>query len=140
MIKFEAEFKCKTKQEVINALQHIIDRLECDFVCGYLTDVDAEGDWGCAEEEKFDYEEDNTPRIIESDNGILFIEDDERGLLELYPLKKDDVFIGNNVFWIDPCYWRGEEHTSHWGTITDVRGEIIELDNGTEVTIDELYW
>lgn len=140
MIKFETEFKCKTKQEVINALQHIIDRLECDFVCGYLTDVDAEGDWGCTEEEKFDYEEDNTPRIIESDNGILFIEDDERGLMELYPLKKDDVFIGNNVFWIDPCYWRGEEHTSHWGTITGVRGEIIELDNGTEVTIDELYW
>lgn len=54
MVKFEAEFECKTKQEVIYALQHIIDRLECDFVCGYLTDVSAEGDWGCTGEEEFD--------------------------------------------------------------------------------------
>ena len=51
MIKFETEFECKTEQEVIYALQHIIDRIECGFVCGYLTDADAEGDWGMTEEE-----------------------------------------------------------------------------------------
>lgn len=78
-------------------------------------------------------------KIIEI-NDHLFAEDDERGLVELYPLDKDDVFIDNDVFWIDPCYWRGDEHTSRWAEITDIRGEIIELDNGTEVTIDELYW
>lgn len=78
-------------------------------------------------------------KIIEMDNR-LFADDDERGLIDLCPLDKDNVFIGNDVFWIDPCYWSGHEHTSRWGTITDIRGEIIELDNGTEVTINELYW
>lgn len=52
MIKFEAEFECKTEQEVIYALQHIIDRIECGYVCGYLTDVTAEGDWGMSGEEE----------------------------------------------------------------------------------------
>lgn len=77
-------------------------------------------------------------KIIEM-NGKIFAED-ERGLVHLWPLDKDDVFIGNDVFWIDPCYWDGYEHTSRWGTITDIRGEIIELDNGTETYINELYW
>lgn len=54
MVKFEAEFECKTRQEVIYTLLHIIDRLECDFICGYLTDTNAEGDWGCTGEEEFD--------------------------------------------------------------------------------------
>lgn len=52
MIKFEAEFECKTEQEVIYALQHIIDRIESGYVCGYLTDADAEGDWGMIGEEE----------------------------------------------------------------------------------------
>lgn len=52
MIKFETEFECKTEQEVIYALQHIIDRIESGFVCGYLTDADAEGDWGMSGEEE----------------------------------------------------------------------------------------
>ena len=46
MIKFEAEFECRTNDEVVNALQEIINRIEQGYVCGYLTDVDAEGDWG----------------------------------------------------------------------------------------------
>ena len=71
-------------------------------------------------------------------NDHLFAEDDERGLVDLYPLK--EVAIGDEVFWIDPCYWNGQEHTSRWAEVTDIRGEIIELDNGTEVTINELYW
>ena len=71
-------------------------------------------------------------------NGNLFADDDERGLVHLYPVKK--VVVGDEVFWIDPCYWRGEEHSSKWGVVTDIRGEIIELNNGTETTIDELYW
>lgn len=77
-------------------------------------------------------------KIIEI-NDRLFVEDDERGMVELfYPLNK--VAIGDEVFWIDPCYWRGDEHASKWGVVTDIRGEIIELNNGTEVTIDELYF
>lgn len=76
--------------------------------------------------------------IIEID-GHLFAEDNERGLVELLcPLRK--VAVGDEVFWIDPCYWRGDEHSSKWGIVTDVRGEIIELDNGTEVYLEELYW
>ena len=71
-------------------------------------------------------------------NDHLFAEDDERGLVDLYPLK--EVAVGDEVFWVDPCYWNGHEHTSRWAEVTDIRGEIIELDNGTEVTIDELYW
>ena len=70
-------------------------------------------------------------------NGKIFTED-ERALIELYPCSC--VAIGDEVFWIDPCYWRGDEHTSKWGIITDIRGEIIELDYGTETYIDELYW
>jgi hypothetical protein len=52
MIKFDAEFECKTEQEVIYALQHIIDRIESGYVCGYLTDATAEGDWGMSGEEE----------------------------------------------------------------------------------------
>ena len=70
-------------------------------------------------------------------DGKIFAED-ERGLTDLYPL--EEVEIGDEVFWIDPCYWRGDEHTSRWAKVTDIRGEIIELDNGTEVLITELYW
>lgn len=49
MIKFECEFECKTRQEVIYALQHIIDRIESGYICGYLTDTTTEGDWGVSE-------------------------------------------------------------------------------------------
>ena len=52
MIKFETEFECSTEQEVIDTLQHIIDRIESGYRCGYLTDSDAEGDWGMSEEEE----------------------------------------------------------------------------------------
>ncbi|MBO5958053.1 MAG: hypothetical protein J6Q39_10920 [Bacteroidales bacterium] len=52
MIKFETEFECKTEQEVIYALQHIIDRIECGYRCGYLTESSAEGDWGMSGEEE----------------------------------------------------------------------------------------
>lgn len=75
--------------------------------------------------------------IIEINNHI-FVEDDDRGMIDLYPL--EEVEIGDEVFWIDPCYWRGDEHTSKWGIVTDIRGEIIELNNGTEVYLEELYW
>ena len=52
MIKFETEFECSTEQEVIDTLQHIIDRIESGYRCGYLTDSDAEGDWGMDGEEE----------------------------------------------------------------------------------------
>lgn len=57
MIKFETEFECKTEQEVIYALQHIIDRIESGYRCGYLTDSSAEGDWGMSGEEDFEEED-----------------------------------------------------------------------------------
>ena len=50
MIKFETEFECRTEQEVIDTLQHIIDRIECGFRCGYF--YKSEGDWGMSEEEE----------------------------------------------------------------------------------------
>ena len=74
---------------------------------------------------------------IISTNGRIFLNDSERGLQYLFPYTKPK--IGEEVFWVDPCFWRGDEHTSRWAEVTDIRGEIIELDNGTEVTIDELY-
>ena len=52
MIKFETEFECSTEQEVISTLQHIIDRIESGYRCGYLTDTSAEGDWGMDGEEE----------------------------------------------------------------------------------------
>ena len=61
MIKFECDFECKTEQEVIYALQHIIDRIESGYVCGYLTDATAEGDWGMSGEGE--EEEDDTRTI-----------------------------------------------------------------------------
>ena len=70
-------------------------------------------------------------------NGKIFAED-ERGLIELYPCSC--VAIGDEVFWVDPCYWKGDEHTSKWGIVTDIRGEIIELNNGTETYLNDLYW
>lgn len=57
MIKFETEFECRTEQEVIDTLQHIIDRIECGFRCGYLTVTNSEGDWGMSEEEEEEEEE-----------------------------------------------------------------------------------
>ena len=47
MIKFETEL-----QEVIDTLEHIIDRIESGYDCGYLTDTNAEGDWGMDGEEE----------------------------------------------------------------------------------------
>ena len=57
MIKSETEFECSTEQEVIDTLQHIIDRIESGYRCGYLTDSDAEGDWGMSEGEEDEEEE-----------------------------------------------------------------------------------
>ena len=52
MIKFETEFECSTEQEVIETLEHIIDRIQSGYACGYLTDTEAEGDWGMDGEEE----------------------------------------------------------------------------------------
>ena len=52
MIKFETEFECSTEQEVIDTLEHIIDRIQSGYACGYLTDTNAEGDWGMDGEEE----------------------------------------------------------------------------------------
>ena len=41
MIKFETEL-----QEVIDTLEHIIDRIESGYDCGDLADTNAEGVWG----------------------------------------------------------------------------------------------
>ena len=52
MIEFETKFECSTEQEVIDTLEHIIDRIQSGYACGYLTDTDAEGDWGMDGEEE----------------------------------------------------------------------------------------
>ena len=60
MIEFETKFECCTEQEVIDTLEHIIDRIQSGYACGYLTDTNAEGDWGMdgeAEEEREVYVE-----------------------------------------------------------------------------------
>lgn len=70
-------------------------------------------------------------------DGKIFAED-ERGMINLYPYEHPQV--GDEVFWIDPCYWDNDEHTSRWAEITDIQGEIIVLDYNTEVLVGELYW
>ena len=52
MIEFETKFECCTEQEVIDTLEHIIDRIQSGYACGYLTDTNAEGDWGMDGEEE----------------------------------------------------------------------------------------
>jgi hypothetical protein len=74
---------------------------------------------------------------IISTNGRLFLNDTERGLMYLFPYTKPKM--GDEVFWVDPCFWKGAEHTSRWGVITAISGETITLDNNTEVLISELY-
>ena len=47
MSKFETEL-----QEVIDTLEHIIDRIESGYACGDLTGTNAKGDWGMDGEEE----------------------------------------------------------------------------------------
>lgn len=69
--------------------------------------------------------------------GRLFLNDENRGLMHLFPYTRPKV--GDNVFWVDPCFWRGEKHTSRWGIVTDISGDMITIDNNTEVLLTELY-
>ena len=71
-------------------------------------------------------------------NNRVWLESEDRGLLDLYPVQQPK--LGEEVYWIDPCYWNGEEHTSKWGVITSINGEIITLDNQTEVLLEEIYY
>jgi hypothetical protein len=50
MITFETTFDCKTKQDVVFALQEIIDWIEGDYESGILN-VD-DGSWRCVGEEE----------------------------------------------------------------------------------------
>lgn len=52
MIEFETKFECSTEQEVIDTLEHIIDKIQSGYAYGYLTDTNAEGDWGMDGEEE----------------------------------------------------------------------------------------
>lgn len=45
MFTFETTFDCKTKQDVVFALQEIIDWIEDDYECGILNVAD--GSWRC---------------------------------------------------------------------------------------------
>ena len=50
------------------------------------------------------------------------------------------VFIGKEIFWLDPCFLRKEYHTSDWKEIADVKGDIVICTDDTEVLLDECYW
>ena len=50
------------------------------------------------------------------------------------------VYIGKEIFWLDPCFLRKEYHTSDWKEIADVKGDIVICTDGTEVLLDECYW
>ena len=50
------------------------------------------------------------------------------------------VFIGKEIFWLDPCFLRKEYHTSDWKEIADVNGDIVICTDDTEVLLDECYW
>ena len=52
MIEFETKFECCTEQDLIDTLEYIIDKIQSGYACGYLTDTDAEGDWGMDGEEE----------------------------------------------------------------------------------------
>lgn len=50
MVRFETNFECCTKQDVIYTLQEIISQLENDYSCGYLSSAD--GSWSCEGEDE----------------------------------------------------------------------------------------
>ena len=60
MIEFETKFECCTEQDLIDTLEYILDKIQCGYACGDLTDTNAKGDWGLdgeAEEEREVYVE-----------------------------------------------------------------------------------
>lgn len=60
MIEFETKFECCTEQDLIDTLEYILDKIQCGYACGDLTDTNAKGDWGMdgeSEEEREVYVE-----------------------------------------------------------------------------------
>lgn len=60
-------------------------------------------------------------------------------LFYLYDIVSNNSLIGRKVFWLDPCAFDENEHTSDWKTITDIEDGIITLDDATEVYLSECY-
>ena len=74
------------------------------------------------------------------DNDTLRVDDTYLTCIEefinIFNIK---YFIGRKVFWLDPCFFRKEYHTSTWATIESIEGDIVTLDNGTECFLNECY-
>lgn len=81
-------------------------------------------------------EETNNEIVFENEilrvNGVY--------LKSLPDVANPKVFIGKEIFWLDPCFLRKEYHTSDWKEIADVKGDILICTDDTEVLLDECYW
>lgn len=81
--------------------------------------------------------------IKETKNEIVFV----RGAMRLNGVfyqnlnyvKVHGNLIGRKVFWLDPCFFNKELHTSEWKEIKKIKGNIILFADGTEALFNECY-
>lgn len=82
--------------------------------------------------------------IEETDIEIVFENEilrvNGKYLKSLPDVANPKVYIGKEIFWLDPCFLRKEYHTSDWKEIADVKGDIVICTDDTEVLLDECYW
>lgn len=80
----------------------------------------------------------------ETNNEIVFENEvlrvNGKYLKSLPDVANPKVYIGKEIFWLDPCFLRKEYHTSDWKEIADVKEDIVICTDGTEVLLDECYW
>ena len=84
-------------------------------------------------------------KYIEETNNEIVFEDDILRVNGVYLKSLPDVanpkvYIGKKIFWLDPCFFDEEYHTSDWKEIADVKGDIVICTDDTEVLLDECYW
>ena len=74
------------------------------------------------------------------DNDTLRVDDTYLTCIEEFiNVFNIEYYIGRKVFWLDPCFFRKEYHTSTWATISEIEGDMVVLDNGTECLLSECY-
>jgi hypothetical protein len=84
-----------------------------------------------------EYTEETNNEIV-FENEILRV--NGKYLKSLPDVANPKVYIGKKIFWLDPCFFDKEYHTSDWKEIADVKGDIVICTDDTEVLLDECYW
>lgn len=84
-------------------------------------------------------------KYVEETNNEIVFEDEilrvnGKYLKSLPDVDDTNVYIGKKIFWLDPCFFDKEYHTSDWKEIADVKGDIVICTDDTEVLLDECYW